>query len=360
MSRKFSLRDTIKVEPVEIDGRPLLKLAFEYHATIIEQIKKLPGRQWNKNISSWTLPDNTVYRERFGLPPSTAETMKLQGLSELNREAMKKYHEALILRAYSQNTIRTYRNEFFQLLKTVGDHHVDDLTPARLKAYFLYCIDDLRLKENAMHSRINAVKFYFETVLHREKFMFDIPRPKKPSLLPKVIPVADVARLFDMTPNLKHCTMLKIAYGMGLRVSEIVDLKVRDIDSKTMQVFIEKAKGKKDRYVNLPHSLVDQLRAYYKAYRPKEYLFEGQYGGPYSHRSIQQVFTDGLKRANIRHPGGIHALRHSFATHLLEAGTDIRFIQELLGHTSIKTTLRYTHVARHNISKIISPLDKLK
>ena len=359
MSRKSTLRGKVIGEPVEIDGRPLLKLLFEYQPGIVEQVRRLPGRQWNRVIRSWTLPDNRVYREQFGLPPSVAETMKLQSLSELNREAMKRFHEALILKSYSQNTIRTYRNEFFQLLKTLKNYHIDSLDPSRLKDYFLYCMQDLGLKENAMHSRINAVKFYFETVLHREKFMFDIPRPKKPSLLPKVIPIADVARLFEKTPNLKHCTMLKLVYGMGLRVSEIVALKVRDIDTKSMQVFIERAKGKKDRYVNLPYSIVDQLRAYYKAYQPKVYLFEGQYGGAYSDRTVQQVFSDALKRAKIRHPGGIHALRHSYATHLLEAGTDIRFIQELLGHTSIKTTLRYTHVARHNINQIISPLDKL-
>jgi integrase/recombinase XerD len=360
MTRKFSFQQHVKAEPVNINGRRLLKLNFEYNTRLVAEVKKLAGRQWNKVIRCWTLPDNAVYREQFGLEPSAADTMKLLGLSDFNRAAMKRYHGALILKTYSENTIRTYRHEFFQLLKGLGEDRVDDLTPEAVKTYFLNCIQVLGLKENAIHSRINAVKFYFESVLHRDKFTVDILRPKKPVLLPKVIPIADIIKIFELTSNVKHNTMLKLAYGMGLRVSEVAALKVKDIDSRTMQVFIERAKGKKDRYVNLPQSIVEQLRAYYKAYRPKEYLFEGQYGGRYSNRTIQQVFTDALRKANVKHPGGIHALRHSFATHLMEEGTDIRFIQELLGHTSIKTTLRYTHVARQNISRIQSPLDKLK
>lgn len=146
--------------------------------------------------------------------------------------------------------------------------------------------------------------------------------------------------------------MLKLCYGMGLRVSEIVGLKITDIDSKNMQVFIERAKGKKDRYANLPESILEQLRKYFKVYRPKKYLFEGQFGGNYSARSAQKVFTDALKKAKINKVIGIHGLRHSFATHLLENGTDVSFIQQLLGHNDIKTTLRYTHVSKKNLKNM--------
>ncbi|MCU0440566.1 MAG: tyrosine-type recombinase/integrase, partial [Raineya sp.] len=144
---------------------------------------------------------------------------------------------------------------------------------------------------------------------------------------------------------------------MGLRVSEISFLKISDIDSGSMRVLIERAKGKKDRYVNLPESILEQLREYYKNYKPKKYLFEGQYGEQYSIRSIQQVFKQAMKKAKINKKIGIHSLRHSFATHLLEQGTDIRFIQELLGHQDLKTTLQYTHVSEKSIKKIKSPLD---
>lgn len=169
----------------------------------------------------------------------------------------------------------------------------------------------------------------------------------------------DIKKLFEVTTNLKHNTMLKLCYGMGLRVSEIVNLKITDIDSKNLQVFIERAKGKKDRYANLPKSILEQLRSYFVQYKPRKYLFEGQYGARYSVRSAQKVFADALKKARINKTTGIHGLRHSFATHLLEAGTDISFIQELLGHNDLKTTLRYTHVSQMAIKNIKSPLDDL-
>lgn len=153
--------------------------------------------------------------------------------------------------------------------------------------------------------------------------------------------------------------MLKLCYGMGLRVSEIVNLKITDIDSQAMQVFIERAKGKKDRYANLPDSILEQLRAYYTEYKPKKYLFEGQYGEQYSIRSTQQVFKDALKKAKLNKDIGIHGLRHSFATHLLENGTDIKIIQELLGHNDIQTTLRYTHVSDRQLKNVKSPLDTM-
>lgn len=187
----------------------------------------------------------------------------------------------------------------------------------------------------------------------------DIPRPKKHSTLPKHISTRDVKKLFEMTTNLKHNTMLKMCYGMGLRVSEIVGLKVTHIDSGNMQVLIEKAKGKKDRYVNLPESILAQLREYFKEYRPKEYLFEGQYGGQYSTRSAQNVFKSALKKAGINKDAGIHTLRHSYATHLMEAGTDIGHIQKLLGHADIRTTLIYAKVTDRDTKKVKSPLDRL-
>ena len=153
--------------------------------------------------------------------------------------------------------------------------------------------------------------------------------------------------------------MLKLCYGMGLRVSEIVNLKVRDIDSTRMQVLIEAAKGKKDRYVNLPESILEPLRLYYHNYRPRIYLFEGQFGGQYTIRSVQQVFKAAMLKAGINKSVGIHGLRHSFATHLLEAGTDMVFIQKLLGHSNIKTTEIYAQISRNSLGNVRSPLDDL-
>ena len=267
--------------------------------------------------------------------------------------------ELLKLKGYSDSTIKTYQNEFAQFLVALKNNPVDNCDSQKVRSYMLYCYEHLKLTENTLHSRLNALKFYFEQVLHREKFFVDIPRPKKHSQLPKTIHQKDIKKMFDITINLKHNTMLKLCYGMGLRLSEIINLKITDIDSNNMQVFIEKSKGKKDRYVNLPQSILEQLRAYYKEYRPKIYLFEGQYGGQYSARSVQQVFKNALQKAGINKKVGIHSLRHSYATHLLEQGTDIRFIQELLGHKDIKTTLIYTDVTNNSVRNVASPLDKL-
>ena len=270
---------------------------------------------------------------------------------------MLRFQEHLILKGYSPNTIRTYTLEFAQLLYILKTFRVDDLQPDRLRSYFLFCIEKLKLSENHLHSRINAINFYFEQVLKREKFFFEIPRPKKPSLLPKVLDKTDVKNMLDATQNIKHKVMLKLCYGMGLRVSEVVALKIAHIDSKRMQVLVSQAKGKKDRYVNLPQSVLDELREYFKSYKPKEYLFEGTHGGQYSIRSVQAVFKTAMQKAKINKKIGIHSLRHSYATHLMEQGTSINLIQQLLGHNDIKTTQVYTHVSDSNILNVKSPLD---
>jgi site-specific recombinase XerD len=223
----------------------------------------------------------------------------------------------------------------------------------------LYCINNLKVSESLIHSRLNAIKFYFEQVLHRENFFIDIPRPKKKSSLPKVLSKEDIEKLFYSTSNLKHLVILKLCYGMGLRVSEIVNLKISHIDSKRMLVLIESGKGKKDRYVPLPETILPELRIYYHEYKPKDYLFEGQYGGQYSISSVQAMFQNTMKKAGINKPIGIHGLRHSYATHLLEYGTDMYLIQKLLGHNNVKTTEIYAKVTNTQLSKIKSPLDSL-
>jgi integrase/recombinase XerD len=340
-------------------NQDVIFLRFDYDKELIAEVKQLVGAKWSQSQKAWYVLDTPVYREKFGLEEKKIGKGTLKKIHAANESAYKRFIETLQLKAYSDSTIKTYTSEFAQLLFVLKDFPVQDLSAERLRGYFLYCINTLKLSENTLHSRINSIKFYFEQVLKREKFFFEIPRPKKPSILPKTINAKDIKRLFEVTTNLKHNTMLKLCYGMGLRVSEIINLKITDIDSKNMQVFIERAKGKKDRYANLPESILEQLRTYFKEYRPQIYLFEGLYGGQYSTRSAQKVFKDALKKAKINKDVGIHGLRHSFATHLLEAGTDVKCIQELLGHNDIKTTLRYTHVSEKSIKNIVSPLDKI-
>lgn len=290
------------------------------------------------------------------------EVMKKNFIHPVNARVLPLMKERLLLKAYSASTIRTYLNEMAQFLFLIGQIHVDDLTPAHLKRYLVYCYEKLRLSENTLHSRINAMKFYYEQVLGREKFFWEIPRPKKQLILPKVLGEDELARLFNSLVNLKHKAMLFTAYSAGLRVSEVAALKIKHIDSGRMQIFVEHAKGKKDRYVNLSPVLLDILRAYIKNYNPKPtvYLFESEQSGTcYPIRTIQRIFQLAKEKARIQKSVGIHSLRHSFATHLLEKGTDIRYIKDILGHFNIKTTERYLHVAKQHLVNIISPLDDL-
>ena len=216
--------------------------------------------------------------------------------------------------------------------------------------------------ENTAHSRLNALKFYFEGVLKREKFFWEIPRPKKPFILPKVLAEGEISCLFNAVRPLKHKAILFAAYSCGLRVSEVIALKWKHIDRERSQILIEQAKGKKDRYVTLSPVLKAILISYYRkaAPRPALYVFEGTaQGTPYSARSAQIIFQQARLRAGIKMHLTFHALRHSFATHLLEKGTAVRYIQEVLGHFSIKTTTRYLHVAREKLVVIQRALDCL-
>jgi len=335
---------------------------FPYNLSLKNELKtKFSTAKWSVSKKCWYLPDVNAIRNEIGMTPKTEQgKVVISQIHPVNMAALKRMHELLLLKAYSPNTIRTYCAEFAQLLYLLENTPVNTLTPERLRSYFLYCVTKLKLSENVIHSRMNAIKFYFEQVLHRDKFFFEeIPRPQKKSSLPKVISKSDIAKIFAQVDNPKHLLILKLCYGMGLRVSEIVNLKITNIDSSRMLVHIEAAKGKKDRYVTLPTSILSDLRNYYRVYCPKTYLFEGQYGGQYAIRSVQAVFKNAMQKAKINKSIGIHGLRHSYATHLLECGTDMYFIQKLLGHKDIKTTEVYTKVSNRHLGNIKSPLDEL-
>lgn len=342
-------------------GKAVIWVQFPYDLQLKDTLRKsFPHAKWSNTNKSWYVADNDQVRQQLDLPPKMPSGKQIiTKIDPVNRPAFRLLIEQLQLKAYSLSTIKTYSVEFAQLLYFLEDQLVDNITPQWLRAYLLHCINNLKVSENLIHSRLNAIKFYFEQVLHYEKFFIEIPRPKKQSTVPKVLSKGEVKRLFDATNNTKHRLMLQLCYGMGLRVSEIVGLKVKHIDSERMQVLIAGAKGKKDRYVSLPESVLEGMRKYYMEYRPKEYLFEGQYGGQYAIRSVQAVFKNAMNKARINKSVGIHGLRHSYATHLLEYGTDMHLIQKLLGHKDVKTTQIYAKVSNVQLSKVRSPLDNL-
>ncbi len=358
-------------------------LEYQYDVALNKIMRGLPFAKYSSTIKSWYIPKQktllqqlidatkliaTVSITALKLTPEAVVTklvnnsliVKERKINSHNTKQLELYLQTLMLKGYSASTIKTYKNEFGAFLQTLKNMNVNSLDTQRIKDYLLYCHKTLKLTESTIHSRINALKFYYEQVLHQVQFFWEIPRPKKHLQLPKVISEEKMLSSLLAIQNLKHKVLLMTAYSAGLRVSEVVSLKLVDVNSDRMQLFISKAKGKKDRMVPLSKTLLSLLRDYYVKYQPKTWLFEGQIKATaYSKRSAQELFSHYFKRWGMPSYMSFHSLRHSYATHLLEGGTDIKFIQELLGHNDIKTTLRYTHVSKKALGKIESPLDRI-
>lgn len=273
----------------------------------------------------------------------------------------KEYLKHLKSKNYSPNTIQNYYGSFFNFLfycKTI-DKKAEDLSPQQVNDVVLKIATHNGHSSSTSHMMINAVLYYYKNILNKSEYKSHIHRPQKEKTLPKVIAGEEIEKILNSCGNIKHKTMLSLLYGCGLRAGEIINLKVNEIDSKRMIISISKGKGYKDRTVMLSEKLLEKLKVYYSIYKPGNYLFEGQYGDQYTVSSLRQVFNEACKKAGFKQKATLHWLRHSFATHLLEAGTDIRYIQQLLGHSSSKTTEIYTYVSNKHISKIKSPLDSL-
>ena len=262
-------------------------------------------------------------------------------------------------RRYSVSTITTYASiirAFHEALKGVDPDRLSDEDIGRyINKYFVQAGRSRSYQNQA----VNALKLYYRTQFNRNIGLDVALRPKPERKLPNVLSQDEVRRLLTSFRNQKHKTIFYLIYSGGLRISEVVNLTLRDIDSSRSVIRIRNSKGAKDREIPLSTRALEQIRVYYKVFKPKEYLFEGQFGGPYSTRSIQALFRRALKETGIRKKATVHTLRHSYATHLLENGTDIRIIQELLGHRSSKTTELYTYVSRQTKQKIPNPLDQL-
>jgi len=237
----------------------------------------------------------------------------------------------------------------------------DELGEQEIRGYLHYLIREKKASQSGVSQAYSALKFFYETTLKRDWNGFRIPRMQKGKKLPVVLSRQEIQAIFSATRNLKHRVVLMTIYSAGLRISEVVHLKVSDIDSQRMTIRVQQGKGQKDRYTLLSQRTLEVLRAYWKEYRPSGWLFPGKpETEPLSVSSVQRVFEKVLLRAGIKKPASVHTLRHSFATHLLEAGTDLFHIQRLLGHTSPKTTAIYLHLSRKNLGGVRSPLDLLE
>lgn len=274
-------------------------------------------------------------------------------------EVPSQYLEKMLRKRYSPNTIKTYMSCMRSFVAEFPDRDLESITTQQINDYILNLIRTRNISSSQQNQRISAIKFYYEQVLGRKKEFYRLSRPKKVRKLPGVLMVEEVELILNQCKNLKHKCILMTLYSGGLRRSELINLKISDIDSQRMLIKITNSKGGKDRYTLLSEKLLKLLRDYYKLYKPKYWLFEGQGGGQYSATSIENIFRKALKQAEIKKHATPHTLRHSFATHLLEQGINLRYIQEILGHSSTKTTEIYTHVCSRQLTKIQNPLDNL-
>ncbi|MEL6636526.1 MAG: site-specific integrase [Bacteroidota bacterium] len=313
---------------------PALELAFD------------PGRYPPQTFKQALSPDGTS-----APPAEKALPRYAQVLDDLERW--------IRLKQYSPATLKAYKSCFTKFLWYFNDQDPRDLSKADIEGYLYQRVKEDRLSESAQNQIINAIKCYYEKVLGRPRTLYALPRPKPKKSLPQVLSQEEVGQILRAVANMKHRTILMAIYSGGLRLGEVLRLRVEDVMLGQQKVFVRGGKNKKDRYTLLSRQFMTILESYLAAYQPRYWLFEGQMCGPYSASSVQQIFRRATRKAGVGAFATLHTLRHSFATHLLEAGVDIRYIQELLGHSRIETTVIYTHVAQNNLKGIESPLDRI-
>jgi len=342
-------------------------------------MRLLPGARWNPENKCWFLRgDNDIpetLRDHFkgvayidhsamqkGPPgkPHGRPRNDLQPPDAASLRLIGQFKEWMNHRRYSASTINSYADALKVFTGFLSPAPLSKATNEDVVAFINEYILKNSYSNSYQNQAISALKIFFKQVLKSPVLIEEIERPRREHRLPVVLSKQEVAAILTSLTNLKHRTMLSMIYACGLRRSELLNLQARDIDSKRGLLIIRMSKGNKDRVVPLSNMVVEQLRKYYKQYRPVTWLFEGQVNGQkYSAQSLQRVLKKALYLAGIKKDITLHCLRHSYATHLLESGTDLRYIQELLGHKSSRTTEIYTHVSTRTLQNIKSPIDDL-
>lgn len=341
--------------PVLHRGEHRIVVEFDNNPELVRRFKQLPGRKWSSTLRVWHLPDTKKYRKQFGISTYFNDFISQEAIQKLEY-----FEKWLRSKRYGESTIKTYTDVTHVFLTYFKDKSVESITNDDVILFNNEYILKRKLSNSYQNQFVNGIKLFFETVENRKMVVSLILRPRVERKLPHVLSKQEVKAILEAPTNLKHRTMLSLIYACGLRRSELLNLKPSDILSDRHLIHVYQSKGKKDRVVPISDKTIEMLRSYYVAYRPKYWLFEGQEAGTqYSPKSLQNVLKQSLSKAKILKPATLHWLRHSYATHLLENGTDIRYIQELLGHNSSRTTEIYTHVSTRDIQKIISPFDML-
>lgn len=360
-------------------------IGLQFHPDKVVQalVKSLPGVKWSKQYEMAIIPNNRqnlnmVFEKFKGVCWVNCahffpnRPVRIDG-EELSVDHFRKrphkagwrycpeeFYQKLEIKRYAMNTAKTYINLFERFINSFhGTPNLMEIDDLKIRGY-LQTLVQKGLSDSYINQSINAIKFYYEVVKEMPNRFYSIERPIKKESLPVVLSHEQVYRMIDQTLYLKHRCIIGLLYSAGLRRAELLALKPEDIMSDRMLIRVNGGKGDKDRYTLLSRRILEDLRLYYKQHRPIKFLFEGGQGKPYSATSVSKIVRKSAKRAKISQKVTPHTLRHSFATHLLENGTDLRQIQSLLGHNSLKTTEIYTHVAVNGKSDIENPLDLRK
>lgn len=372
---------TVHLHPTNSDYW-CLDLPENMVSTHLSIIKNIHGRRWNMDWYIWEVP-GTQLTMRFlaqyltavvkytfqpdeNIPERLAEPV-LQQNNLLKTQAVARYESAvtameqmLMLKRYSRRTIKSYKNSLRQFIMHYNDIKPSQITRKQINAYIMQLIRDKHITESYQNQIACAIKIFYCEVLDQSDKVEGLVQAKRPQKIPQVLTEEEVARLLRSVDNLKHRFILMMIYSAGLRLGELTNLKLTDIQAGAHRIFVRDGKGKKDRCTILAGKTEQMLHTYLLLFKPVHWLFEGADGGPYSDRSVQAIFTAAKERSRINPLATVHTLRHSFATHLLEKGVDLRYIQDLLGHESSKTTEIYTHITKKSWDRIKSPLDDLE
>ena len=366
----------ITLKHLLIDEEKKIGLQFYPDKVIQAMIKQLPSPKWHSEFLMVSLPNtkenlNLIFNTFRGVAwvngkhffgQSEGKEIIPQDMNSLRKTYLEnsrvplEYIDTLERQHYAFNTAKVYLSHFDRFLKHFKHFEIRVITDLEINQYLNYLTQQKRSK-SFINSSINAIKFYYEVVMGMPNRFYSVSRPRKDEKLPKVLSKVEILKMIELTTNIKHKCIISLLYSAGLRRSELLSLKIEHIDSKRMIIKVLGAKGNKDRNTLLSKNVLEDLRNYFKEYRPQEFLFEGEKGGQYSGKSIENIVKQAAVRAGIKNHVSPHILRHSFATHLLEAGTDLRYIQVLLGHNSTRTTEIYTHVATHQFTTIKNLLD---
>jgi len=354
-------------QPLKNAKRIKVYIPFELKE-LRDVFKKMNTTFWHPNQKLWSIVNTqenvALIQNLFGknfttvnaLPPTPIEKTPLTPYAN---EQLFRLEKVLVLKKYSVSTLRTYKNMFGIFLTKFSNRDLSLINKEEIEGFVYELITKHRISESYQNQLINAIKAYYEHVLKFPRAYYEIQRPKKAVSIPNVLSKEEVLKIIQRPNNIKHRAILWTIYSAGLRISEVLNLRIIDIHSKEGYLFVKDSKGKKDRKTILSKHLVVLLRQYYAIEKPSYWLFEGQTGGQYSTSSVRAVFRKAVKETHSNPWSTVHTLRHSFATHCIENNVNLRYLQNMLGHNSPKTTEIYTKTIHIHNKNIQSPLDSM-